>query len=141
MVEILYKGYTICRSSGGGKAGKGHNKTASVQVRQSLGPDSYLLKKQFRFTVGNDGSFDRAFTKAVHYIDNELPFLCCPNCDSPAGFKVDYIIEGSGWEERSFRGVVSNADRYTSDRITGQIHCLNCDHPMEQDRLLTDFHN
>lgn len=44
--------YKIIESSGGGKAGKGYNKTASIQVILPYG-EGCLLKKSFRYKVGS----------------------------------------------------------------------------------------
>lgn len=64
-----YKGYEIALSnSAGGKAGRGHNVTATVQVREPFNDESYLLKKQIRFKTGTGGGI-AAFHKAVKFVD------------------------------------------------------------------------
>lgn len=65
---MKYKGYNIVESSGHGKACKGLKKSSSIQVRESL-PDGYLLKKQFRFTIGDSGGWARAINAAQEYVD------------------------------------------------------------------------
>jgi hypothetical protein len=66
---MTYHGFNIVRSNGrGGKAGKGRNKTASVQVREPLRGTAYLLVKQFRYGAGC-GMMAEAMTKAVEHVD------------------------------------------------------------------------
>lgn len=67
---MTYKGYEIADSRGGGKAGKGCNKTATVQVREPFNSTHYLLKKQIRYKVGDPTSRFRAIQKAREFIDN-----------------------------------------------------------------------
>jgi hypothetical protein len=67
---MKYKGYEIWTSTGGGKAGRGFNKTATVQVREWLQPPNYLLKKQIRFKVDDPESLVRAVKKAQAFIDD-----------------------------------------------------------------------
>jgi hypothetical protein len=67
---MTYKGYEIRESSGGGKAGRGCNKTGTIQVREPLQPPYYLLKKQIRFKVSDPTSRFRAVQKAREHIDN-----------------------------------------------------------------------
>jgi hypothetical protein len=60
-----YKGYDVrLARSTGGKAGRGHNKTSTVQVFK----DSFL-KKQFRYRVGDTESYVRAEQKAWQWVD------------------------------------------------------------------------
>jgi hypothetical protein len=67
---MTYKGYEIRESSGGGKAGRGCNKTGTIQVREPFNATHYLLKKQIRFTVGDPTSRLRAVQKAREHIDS-----------------------------------------------------------------------
>lgn len=61
MTEL--NGYTIkLAHQTGGKAGKGHNKTSTVQVIK----DNFIIK-QFRYTVDNPASFMRASKKAIDF--------------------------------------------------------------------------
>lgn len=61
----IYKGYIIKNAkSTGGKAGKGHNKTSTIQVMK----DNMLIK-HFRFLVGNSYSEWKAKEDAKQYID------------------------------------------------------------------------
>lgn len=73
---MIYKGLEVCRSdSRGGKAGRGKNKTATVQVREPI-RNGWIIKKQFRFEVGNTESYVAAEQKAWQYVDNlkgEIP--------------------------------------------------------------------
>ena len=50
---MKYKGYDIKGANpSGGKAGRGCNKTTTIQVLEPLGADgSYLLKKSFSFNT------------------------------------------------------------------------------------------
>jgi hypothetical protein len=66
---MKYKGYDIVLSSGGGKAGKGFNKTATVQVHEPFNAESYLLRKQIRYTVGDRASLEKAMQKARTFVD------------------------------------------------------------------------
>jgi hypothetical protein len=71
---IEYKGYIIAESNErGGKAGRGFNKTKTLQVRQELGKgNGYLIKKQVTFTIGDAESYNRAEDKCRKYIDEHL---------------------------------------------------------------------
>lgn len=51
----------------GGKAGKGRNKTSTVQVVQRVG-EGYRVLKQFRFRVGDIASQRRAVDRAGAFI-------------------------------------------------------------------------
>ena len=53
----------------GGKAGKGRNKTGSVQVIERLDSGGYLLKKNFRFQRLSLISYEKALEKAKKWID------------------------------------------------------------------------
>ncbi len=67
-----YKGYVIRQAdSAGGKAGRGHNKTSTIQVREPM-PDGYLLKKSFRWRVADRNSLNKAIEKAKKYVDDSL---------------------------------------------------------------------
>ena len=48
----------------GGKAGKGRNKTSTLQLIKRFSPFSYAVIKQFRYTVGNAESLKKANEKA-----------------------------------------------------------------------------
>lgn len=67
---MKYKGYEICTSCGGGKAGRGCNKTATVQVREPFNADTYLLLKQIRYTVADPASLQKAVHKARAFVDD-----------------------------------------------------------------------
>lgn len=69
---MTYKGFEIADSRGGGKAGKGFNKTATIQVREPFNSDTYLLRKQIRYKVGDQTSRFRAVQKAREVIDAGL---------------------------------------------------------------------
>lgn len=67
---INYKGYIIAESNeSGGKAGRGQNKTKTLQVRLELG-NGYLIKKQVTFTVGDPQSYNRAEDKCRKFVDD-----------------------------------------------------------------------
>lgn len=53
----------------GGKAGKGRNKTSTIQVVR-ISRYSGTVVKQFRFNVGELSSFIAAKTKAEEYVKN-----------------------------------------------------------------------
>ena len=65
---MFYKGYYIVPSKGGGKAGKGRNKTASVQVLKPVGNGNQMMK-QVRYTVGDSDSQNKAIRKAIAKVD------------------------------------------------------------------------
>jgi hypothetical protein len=65
-----YKGYTIKQASQtGGKAGKGNNKTSTIQVRQEL-KEGYLLRKQIRYKVDDPEGMKNAVQKAKDWADD-----------------------------------------------------------------------
>jgi hypothetical protein len=69
-----YKGFKIVQSnSRGGKAGRGCNKTATIQVHEDFNATSYLMIKQITFTVGNEESRQKAVQKARDFIDKLPP--------------------------------------------------------------------
>jgi len=66
---MKYHGFIIVRANGrGGKAGKGCNRTTSIQVRESLPLGGYVIVKQFRFGEGCD-SREVATAKAREHVD------------------------------------------------------------------------
>lgn len=66
-----YKGYEICTANQrGGKAGRGRNKTTTLQVHEPSSGGS-LVKKQFRYTVGNEHSYGGALHKAKLWVDEQ----------------------------------------------------------------------
>ena len=68
-----YKGYEICDSNPtGGKAGKGKNITATIQIRDHNMSGGYLLKKQIRYTINKSDDRKKAIKKAREYIDKNL---------------------------------------------------------------------
>ena len=53
----------------GGKAGRGNNRTSSLQITTNDTFDSgYRIEKQFRFIVGNKNSYDVAEKKCIRWI-------------------------------------------------------------------------
>lgn len=67
---ITHKGFQIALASDrGGKAGKGCNKTSTVQVRWPCN-GGYTVEKQIRFRVGDDASLKKAVTKALQFADD-----------------------------------------------------------------------
>ena len=76
----IYGGYEIAHSNGrGGKAGTGHNKTATIQVREPVRPGEYFLKAQFRYTVASSASKANAHAKARAWIDCQRLTTKMPN--------------------------------------------------------------
>jgi hypothetical protein len=67
MKPIKYRGYLITESSGGGKAGKGKNRTATIRVSRPA-PMGHEVIKEIRFEVGNRESAGLAIIKAHQYI-------------------------------------------------------------------------
>ncbi len=63
-----YRGYDIHLPTSGGKAGKGHNKTCSLQICTSDGR-SRRVHKLVRFNVAEVGSRSAAVQKAKDYIN------------------------------------------------------------------------
>lgn len=67
-----YKGFIIRNATlSGGKAGKGYNKTSTIQVREPIGGGDYLLKAQYRYTTGNQEQYTRAILKARNWVDSQ----------------------------------------------------------------------
>ncbi len=50
---FIHKGYEVWQPTSGGKAGKGHNKTTSIQIRRQLFSGGYVIVKQFRYKVAD----------------------------------------------------------------------------------------
>jgi hypothetical protein len=70
LAKNMYKGYLIGKAKDtGGKAGKGRNKTSTLQVFVLAG-GRYWKCKQFVFEVGNRESYQGAIDKAREWIDN-----------------------------------------------------------------------
>ncbi len=67
----------------GGKAGRGRNKTATIQIIEGR-----MLIKQFRYLVGHPDSKRNAILKAKAYVDSVAP-KCqrCPNEATRETFK------------------------------------------------------
>lgn len=63
-----YKGYEIHVPTSGGKAGKGHNLTSTIQIRL----DS-MIKKQIRFDLASMDSRARAIDSAKRWITANPP--------------------------------------------------------------------
>jgi hypothetical protein len=69
-----YKGFKIVQSnSRGGKAGRGCNKTATIQVQEDFNATSYLMLKQIRFKVGDTAALSAAVQKAKDFVDRLPP--------------------------------------------------------------------
>jgi hypothetical protein len=49
----------------GGKAGKGHNKTSTIQVM-----DGHIVIKMFRFKVDSITGYNKALQKAIKFASN-----------------------------------------------------------------------
>lgn len=64
-----YGGYEIRHAQPtGGKTGKGYNRTTTLQVVE-LVPYGYVIKKIFKFILGNKESFDNAENKCISWIE------------------------------------------------------------------------
>lgn len=69
---MQYKDYEISTSNQrGGKAGRGHNKTSTVQVRKPI-PNGYLLEKAYRYRVGDAHGYSNALHKAKLWVDAKV---------------------------------------------------------------------
>ncbi len=72
---MKYKGFDVVLANPrGGKAGRGRNKTTTLQVREPFNSQGdYLLKKQIRFNVGTEEetklAMRAAIKKATEFID------------------------------------------------------------------------
>lgn len=64
MILAERNGYVARLPETGGKAGKGQNKTSSLQVLKDN-----LIVKQFRFTMNNPESWKAAVAKANQFMD------------------------------------------------------------------------
>lgn len=56
----------------GGKAGRGKNKTATIQVCERIRVGHHFLLKQFRYTTGLIDSKEMAISKARKFIADKL---------------------------------------------------------------------
>ena len=71
---MTHKGYDIVYSKSGGKAGRGRNKTASIQVFDKPNPQgAQQMLTFFRYTVASHASRQRALDKAREFIDKLPP--------------------------------------------------------------------
>ena len=69
---MQYNGYEIKQAQKtGGKAGKGHNKTSTIQVQESV-PAGYTIKKHFRYEVRNIASKQNAIQRAKDFVDQMI---------------------------------------------------------------------
>lgn len=57
----------VVESTGHGKACKGRKRTSTFQVIEPIPGGGHYLKRQFRFTVGDEASRKRALQKAREY--------------------------------------------------------------------------
>jgi len=68
---LTHRGYCLRVPMSGGKAGKGHNKTGTVQVLR-LDPDYMTLLKSFRFLVASQESRLKVYASARSWIDSRI---------------------------------------------------------------------
>lgn len=72
LINGEYKGFTFRETTSGGKAGKGHNKTASIFVYRMGGangpPKGY--GRYFRYQVSTSGEKIQAYIKAKEWVDD-----------------------------------------------------------------------
>lgn len=54
--------------STGGKAGKGHNKTSSVQVVEKVDRNYCKVISTYRYVVGDRDSYSRALSRANRHV-------------------------------------------------------------------------
>ena len=68
-----YKGYQIYTPTSGGKAGKGYNKTSTLQVRKPVNSThcEVVFKMKFKVTASR-ADYVKAIGKCREFIDNEL---------------------------------------------------------------------
>lgn len=59
--------YITEAQANGGKAGKGNNKTTSIQVRQQM-QGGYLVLASYNYPIGDTAKRDKAIEKAKAYI-------------------------------------------------------------------------
>ncbi|GGA92650.1 hypothetical protein [Puia dinghuensis] len=59
--------YDVYESNGKGKAGNAPSETKSIQVRLYDGPDAYLLRKSFSYTIADPLARNKALEKARKY--------------------------------------------------------------------------
>lgn len=65
-----YKGYEIHFPTSGGKAGKGHQKTSTIQVMEpNRFSGGHMLKIAFRFTMADANSRQSAIKRAKEFCD------------------------------------------------------------------------
>lgn len=67
MLLAFFNGFEIHLPMSGGKAGKGCNKTGSIQIR-----DGFRILKQFRFQVGKQPSYMKAIDKAKAFCQTRV---------------------------------------------------------------------
>lgn len=72
-VADLAHGYTLHLPTSGGKAGKGHNVTSTLQIRRAG-----VIEKQIRFVVADRESRKRAYAKVREFVNRQsLPQWVC----------------------------------------------------------------
>ena len=86
----IYGGYQIATCNGrGGKAGIGHNRTTTIQVREPLQPGSFLLRAQFRYEVASSSARSAAIMKAHRWVEQHL--LPSPE-EHPSGLRGEHHV-------------------------------------------------
>lgn len=66
---VIYKGYTITDARPtGGKAGRGRNRTTTLQVREEMN-GGYLLRTSIRYAAGDKAARAVAVRKAKALVD------------------------------------------------------------------------
>lgn len=72
VMQIRYKGYIIAESRGHGKALKGAKRTATIQIREPVNEDIFLIKKIVRFRAGDQDQKEKAIARAKQYVESML---------------------------------------------------------------------
>jgi len=62
----------------------------------------------------------------------------CPHCKSTKGFRINYEVFGHGTEDRSFKGVVIDADREVVENVDNYVECLSCGEKIDRECVRTD---
>ena len=127
---MYYKGYLLTNPKPtGGKAGKGRNKTSTVQIRETL-KNGFLVIKSIRYNVNEPVSKINAISKAKKYIDGLKPpeIICAvvdkdgTHCDREA---IHEIEDGIFLCDQCYRNYKNGAySRKESCAFITRIHRL-----------------
>lgn len=59
----------------------------------------------------------------------------CPECKGKTGFTIHYTVSGYGFEKRTFKGNVLDAERNVFDNNERFAVCLDCGKQIDTDKL------